>query len=96
MLLRCAIGIVVGIALGIAAVVFLFLPWEARVDPQGFNYIAGPEMLFIVFAGAVFGCIVGCVSYSRRRKTAERLQMKTIKPPPEDKIWPPPPSSPPN
>jgi len=101
MLLRCIIGIVLGTALGIAVVVFIFLPWEARTDPEGFNYAAAPEMLTILVLGAVLGGIIGGLSYLGRRQPAGQPPVRPAGQPPvrpaalpDDTVWPPPPSPP--
>ena len=93
MLLRCAIGIVLGMALGFAIVVFIFLPWEARTDPEGFNYAAVPEMLAILVLGAVLGGIIGGLSWLGRRQSVKQPPVRSAASP-DNTVWPPPPSPP--
>ena len=91
MLLRCIIGIILGTTLGIAVVVFGFGPWEARTDPEGFNYAAVPEMLAILILGAVLSGIIGGLSYLGRRQPAKQPPARPTAPP-DNTIWPPPPA----
>ena len=93
MLLRCIIGIILGTTLGFAVVIFGFLPWQARTDPEGFNYAAVPEMVAILILGAVLGGIIGGLSYFGRRQPAGKLPARPAAPP-DDRTWPPPPSPP--
>ncbi len=96
MLLGCLVGPITGAAIGIVFVWLIFLPLEAHFDPDGYNYGAIYQMLFILCAFAAFGSLGGFIAHARRgRRAAKQPQARDIQQAPlDDKTWPPPPAPP--
>ncbi len=87
------VGMVLGGWASAALIYFVLLPWEAKSDPEGFNYFLGPLLLFLLIVGIVCGLILGlCWGTIQQRRQEKELGILPKGPDakPDYTLWPPP------